>query len=156
MRGKLKRPSHYRALFESFRLKSPEINGPIRNSVKKSICSFFHINARKKRPPLPDSVRNAAVLLMLFFNINLDAGVENLESAANSLLNSLSSIQIAEIQYELKSNARATWSNLPTFLSPPAGIMMSELSNAQRKQVHKMLQSSLSSQGITKRAVLFV
>lgn len=122
----------------------------IRNSVKKSICSFFHINARKKKPPLPDSIRSAAFLLMLVFNINLNAGVENLETAANSLLNSLSSTQITEIQYELKSNARATWSNLPTFLSPPAGIMMSGLSNAQRKQVHKMLQSSLSSQGYHK------
>ena len=89
-------------------------------------------------------------LALYIFHITAHANLVDLKASTNGLLNSLSKEMKAEIQYELKNDARATWSNLPIFLSPPIGVTLSELSDEQRIYVYKMLQFSLSSQGYHK------
>ena len=91
-----------------------------------------------------------AIPTLFFFHGQAHSDLVGLKAASNGLLNSLSKEMKTRAQYELKNDVRATWSNLPIFLSPPAGVMLAELSDDQRTHVHKMLQSSLSSQGYHK------
>lgn len=83
--------------------------------------------------------------------INLSyANTVALREAATSLLNGLSGTQREAMSFEMKDDARATWSNLPIAMAPPAGVLLAELSDSQRRLVHEMMQASLSSQGYAK------
>jgi hypothetical protein len=78
------------------------------------------------------------------------ADASALRSAATDFLGSLTSSQRETAQYPLKDDARATWSNLPTIIQPPAGILIADLGDDQRRHVHRLLRASLSSQGYGK------
>jgi hypothetical protein len=81
-----------------------------------------------------------------------DAGT--LRAAAGELLAALDPAQREAATYPLKADARATWSNLPIAMAPPAGILLGELDDEQRRLVHRMLQTSMSSQGYTKSTAI--
>ncbi len=78
------------------------------------------------------------------------AGVGELAAVAGDFVEGLSEEHREAVVYDLKDDARATWSNLPTVMSPPAGVMLGELSDDQRHLVHLMFQLSMSSQGYAK------
>jgi hypothetical protein len=83
-----------------------------------------------------------------------NADATALRAAATSFLADLSGAQREALSFPLKDNARATWSNLPIAMAPPAGVLLAELSDSQRHLVHKMLQASLSSQGYAKSTAI--
>jgi len=97
-------------------------------------------------------IRRIALAGMLLFSIHTHAStaVQEMAAAAGELLTSFSTAQHKAAVYPLKSNARATWSNLPTVMAPPAGIMLSELATNQLQLVHRLMRASLSSQGYAK------
>ena len=78
------------------------------------------------------------------------ANFDELEDMATGFLASLSSEQRKAVSYGFKDDARATWSNLPILMTPPAGVLLAQLSDTQRHRVHRMMQLSLSSQGYGK------
>ena len=113
-------------------------------------CLLTTLRFFKVIRPLRKTRSILVFLALLLFHIEAHSNLVDLKTASDGLLNSLSKEMKTKAQYELKNDARATWSNLPIFLSPPAGVTMSELSDEQRVYVYKMLQSSLSSQGYHK------
>jgi len=70
--------------------------------------------------------------------------------AANALLQSLDVEQRKVTQFAMGAGERGRWSNLPVLMAPRPGIMIGDLSDAQRKAVHDLLRASLSSQGYNK------
>ena len=76
--------------------------------------------------------------------------IEALRDAASSLQASLTPDQLESLSYPLTDDARATWSNLPTLMAPPAGLFLKEMNDAQRSTVTELLRISLSSQGYAK------
>ena len=95
-------------------------------------------------------MRTLSTLILVLLWSGAQASTEKLAATANSFLASLNSEQQATVSYPLKDDARATWSNLPVIMSPPAGIMLDTLTDTQRQHVHHLLQLSLSSQGYGK------
>ena len=76
--------------------------------------------------------------------------IQALRDAASSLQASLTPDQLESLSYPLTDDARATWSNLPTLMAPPAGLFLKEMNDAQRSIVTELLRISLSSQGYAK------
>ena len=77
-----------------------------------------------------------------------------LRMAAKDFLSSLNAGQRAALTFELTDDVRATWSNLPIVMAPPAGVLLRNLDDVQRMGVHRMLRASLSSQGYSKSAAI--
>lgn len=102
-------------------------------------------------------MRSLIYFCLLLICASASADVSSLEAATGAFLKSLPGEQRKAVSYDLKDDARATWSNLPTLMSPPAGVMLGELTDAQRHHVHKMMQLSLSSQGYGKaRSIMWL
>lgn len=79
---------------------------------------------------------------------------EALRAATLEFLESLNAEQRKSVSFALKDDVRATWSNLPTLMAPPAGVLLKNLNDEQRTAVHRMLRVSLSSQGYTKTTAI--
>ncbi len=79
------------------------------------------------------------------------SGVQMQEAAA-AFLASLTASQRETTLYPLGTDARATWSNLPTLMAEPAGLLLADMSDEQRLATHNLLRASLSSQGYAKAA----
>lgn len=97
------------------------------------------------------------ILLALIALSISSAGItstSDLRAAASALLASLDGAQQEIARHDLKDDARATWSNLPTLMAPPAGILLRNLNDAQRLRVHDLLRASLSSQGYGKSTAI--
>ena len=86
-------------------------------------------------------------------NAALDSS-SKLGRASHELITSLTDKQRLQTLLPLTDDRRATWSNLPVLMAPPTGIMLRDLSDEQRQIVHRMLRSSLSSQGYGKSAAI--
>ncbi len=87
---------------------------------------------------------------LLLIGASASADFGELENAAKAFLDSLSIEQRKAVSYGMRDDARATWSNLPTLMTSPAGVMLGNLTDVQRHRVHQMMQLSLSSQGYAK------
>ena len=92
----------------------------------------------------------SSILVFCLISANAVADAAALRVAANAFLASLTPDQRELVQYRLKEDARATWSNLPTLMAPPAGILIADLDDRQRQHLHEVLRASLSSQGYGK------
>ena len=79
------------------------------------------------------------------------SGVQMQEAAA-ALLASLTASQRETTLYPLGTDARETWSHLPTLMAEPAGLLLADMSDEQRLATHNLLRASLSSQGYAKAA----
>lgn len=77
---------------------------------------------------------------------------EQMATAAEAFLSSLDRAQREIVNFDLEHDDRATWSNLPTLMAPPSGLLISEMTTAQRRLLHELLRTSLSSQGYLKAA----
>ncbi len=92
--------------------------------------------------------------LSLAANVYPAEGSETLRTATLHFIESLDVEQRKAAIFALKNDVRATWSNLPTLMAPPAGLLLKNLNEAQRAAVHRMLRASLSSQGYTKTTAI--
>ena len=73
-----------------------------------------------------------------------------MEEAAQQVLASLSPDQRDAVRFPLDAPERGTWSNLPTLMVPPAGVLMKDMNDEQRRSVQALLRASMSSQGYAK------
>ena len=71
---------------------------------------------------------------------------------AMAFLDTLTPRQKTQTMFALDGDERGWWSNLPAGMLPRFGIMLSELSDAQRVALHELLRASTSSQGYLKMA----
>lgn len=72
--------------------------------------------------------------------------------AARDFVDSLDVEQRRTAVFPLTDAGRTTWSNLPVIMVRPGGLLMSDMTAAQRIEVHKLLRASMSSQGYGKFA----
>jgi hypothetical protein len=73
-----------------------------------------------------------------------------IRKSAATFLDSLQPLQKKMALLAFSDTARLKWNNLPVGLRARSGISMGNLSDEQRKLVHRMLSASLSSQGYLK------
>ncbi len=76
--------------------------------------------------------------------------VKEIRAAAVNFLASLSPELKAQATFSLDHPERKRWSNLPTTMFKREGVSFKEMSPAQRTLAHKLLRSTLSSQGYLK------
>jgi hypothetical protein len=100
------------------------------------------------------SGRILTALLALSISSAGITSTSDLRAAASALLASFDSTQRESASYDLEDDIRATWSNLPTLMAPPAGILLGNLDDDQRGLVHDLLRASLSSQGYGKSVAI--
>ena len=103
------------------------------------------------------TIRNFLCFLLVGFAYPNSADLDQsskLKRATHELITSLTDEQRPKTLLPLTDDRRATWSNLPVLMAPPTGIMLKDLSDQQRHLVHRMLRSSLSSQGYGKSAAI--
>ena len=78
------------------------------------------------------------------------APVDTIRQAAVEFLESLSDEQRKQAVFALDDNERRAWSNLPATMFKREGISFTEMLPVQRTLAHRLLQSTLSSQGYLK------
>ncbi|MDH3620777.1 MAG: DUF3500 domain-containing protein [Gammaproteobacteria bacterium] len=76
--------------------------------------------------------------------------------AAQSFLASLDEEQIALATMPMDTDERATWSNLPIVMVRPAGVLIKDMNDEQKRAAHALLRATLSSQGYAKFAGIMV
>ena len=70
--------------------------------------------------------------------------------AATAFVDALTNEQRREAVFPLDDEDRPTWSNLPMRMARPSGLLVGEMTDAQRGALHDLLRASLSSQGYAK------
>ena len=73
-----------------------------------------------------------------------------MSEAAMALMQTLSEQQRESVRFPIEDEVRGTWSNLPALAVPPAGVMMADMDDTQRRAVQTLLHASMSSQGYAK------
>jgi len=92
-------------------------------------------------------------ILFLFFTIAANSQVtynNEIKNVAISLYNSFDKIQKRSGGLNFNDTARVKWNNLPVGLRARAGTSIGNMTDDQRKLVHRILSVSLSSQGYLK------
>jgi hypothetical protein len=83
------------------------------------------------------------------------ARVETMQVATLAFLATLTEEQREKVTGSLEDNARRTsWSNLPVSMAPRSGLAVADMSSEQRRALHVMMASALSSQGYLKSATI--
>src|SRR6478752_553372 len=75
---------------------------------------------------------------------------DEIKQAAISFVNSLDKMHRQVALLDFKDTARMKWNNLPVGLRARAGISIGNMTEEQRKLLHRILSASLSSQGYLK------
>lgn len=75
---------------------------------------------------------------------------ETVAAAAQSFLNSLDETQLKTAAMPMDTNERATWSNLPIIMVRPAGLLIKDMNDEQRRAAHALMRATMSSQGYAK------
>lgn len=96
--------------------------------------------------------RNIVFIFLLIFSLNLLAqeNTGEIKKAMQVFVSGLSPDQKKTAMVEFADSARLKWNNLPVGLHSRPGIKLGNLTDEQRKQVHRILSYSLSSQGYLK------
>ena len=83
------------------------------------------------------------------------ARVESMQQATSAFLAALTGEQRETVTRALDDNtSRTRWSNLPLSMAPRSGLVVTDMSSAQRRALHAMMSSALSSQGYLKSATI--
>ncbi|WP_226698825.1 DUF3500 domain-containing protein [Qipengyuania gaetbuli] len=81
--------------------------------------------------------------------------VADMQGATLAFLGTLTDEQREKASSTLDDNAtRTSWSNLPVSMAPRSGLVVAEMSSEQRRALHAMMASALSSQGYLKSATI--
>jgi len=94
-------------------------------------------------------VFSAALSFCPQFLVSQDLASE-IRKPVQSFIDSLTPLQKKSALLDFRDSARIKWNNLPVGLRARAGINIGNLSDLQRKQLHRILSASLSSQGYLK------
>src|SRR5450432_2373769 len=85
------------------------------------------------------------------FAANSQTGYNNeIKQVASSLYNSFNSMQKISGELGFNDTSRLKWNNLPVGLRARVGTSIGNMTDDQRKLVHRILSASLSSQGYLK------
>ena len=74
----------------------------------------------------------------------------NMANAAGQFLNSLSPEQRAKASFAFNSDDRLRWHFIPNEMFPRKGLMLKDMSEAQRRIAHDLLRTGLSARGYAK------
>lgn len=89
--------------------------------------------------------------LLFAFAANSQTGYNNeIKQVASSLYNSFNSMQKISGELGFNDTSRLKWNNLPVGLRARVGTSIGNMTDDQRKLVHRILSASLSSQGYLK------
>ncbi|MBX7514900.1 DUF3500 domain-containing protein [Qipengyuania sp. GH38] len=81
--------------------------------------------------------------------------VANMKQATSAFLDTLTEEQREAVTSALEDNVtRTSWSNLPVSMAPRSGLVVANMSSEQRRALHTMMVSALSSQGYLKSATI--
>lgn len=81
--------------------------------------------------------------------------VESMQEATSAFLDTLTDQQRETVMSALDDNAaRTRWSNLPVSMAPRSGLAVADMSSKQRRALHAMMSSALSSQGYLMSATI--
>jgi hypothetical protein len=75
-----------------------------------------------------------------------------ISAAAQAFLDTLDESQQAIAVLPMETDERATWSNLPIIMVRPAGVLIKDMSDEQRRAAHALMRATMSSQGYAKFA----
>ena len=81
---------------------------------------------------------------------------EAISKAAQSFLDSLDEEQIVSATMPMDTDERATWSNLPVIMVRPAGVLIKDMTDEQKRAAHALMRATMSSQGYAKFAGIMV
>ena len=81
---------------------------------------------------------------------------EAIATAAQSFLGTLDEEQIVMATMPMDTDERATWSNLPIIMVRPAGVLIKDMTDEQRRAAHALMRATMSSQGYAKFAGIMV
>ncbi len=97
---------------------------------------------------------NALGVWMLILSAPGVAGsnTDAISAAATAFLDTLDEAQRKTATMPLDTDERATWSNLPIIMVQPAGVLIKDMSVAQRRAAHALMRATMSSQGYAKFA----
>ena len=75
---------------------------------------------------------------------------KEIRQSASIFIDSLTTLQKKRALLEFSDTARVKWNNLPVGMRARAGINIGNLTDQQRKLLHRIISISLSSQGYLK------
>src|SRR5436190_19115675 len=75
---------------------------------------------------------------------------QEIKTVADSLIKTLSPLQKRSALIAFNDTARIKWNNLPVGMRARAGISIGDMTEQQRRLLHRILSASLSSQGYLK------
>lgn len=70
--------------------------------------------------------------------------------AGSAFVQTLNAKQRSAAVFDLHTDERATWSNLPINMVRPSGLLLRDMTDGQRAALHDLLRASMSSQGYAK------
>ena len=77
---------------------------------------------------------------------------DDIAAAAQSFLETLDTEQRKIVSLPMDTKDRAKWSNLPIIMVRPAGVLIVDMSDAQKRAAHALMRATMSSQGYAKFA----
>ena len=95
-------------------------------------------------------IGSLVIAILFSFNLFSQDNVDEIRNYVQQFSNSLSFEQKQITVLRFNDSARQKWNNLPVGLRPRAGISVGNLTDAQRMLLHRILSTSLSSQGYLK------
>ena len=93
------------------------------------------------------------VLIFLFTGNKVEAQSsysQEIKTVADSLIKTLTPLQKRSALLSFSDTARIKWNNLPVGLRARAGVSIGDMTEQQRRLLHRILSASLSSQGYLK------
>lgn len=94
---------------------------------------------------------SSLIFLFIAGTANCQSTYNNeIKQSAISLFNSLDNLQKRSAQLGFKDTARMKWNNLPVGMRARAGLSIGNMTDEQRRLVHRVLSVSFSSQGYLK------
>lgn len=92
-------------------------------------------------------------LAVLTANAAMAAGnADDIAAAAQSFLDTLDTEQRKLVSLPMDTKDRAKWSNLPIIMVRPAGVLVGDMSDTQKRAAHALMRATMSSQGYAKFA----
>ncbi|MEO7923216.1 MAG: DUF3500 domain-containing protein [Chitinophagaceae bacterium] len=99
---------------------------------------------------MPRSILFSLLYLASFFATGQPGYQQDIKTAANNLISTLNPVQKKMALLSFDDTARIKWNNLPVGMRARSGISIGNMTEEQRKLLHRILSVSLSSQGYLK------
>ena len=112
-----------------------------------------NILSSKKSPTMVNRIVLILISIFLLIQDKVEGQTsydQEIKTAADSLIKTLSPLQKRSALLAFNDTARIKWNNLPVGMRARAGISVGDMTEQQRRLLHRILSASLSSQGYLK------